>query len=125
MNNTFGDGNGNMNQQQYPQYNQQFNQQYQQPKKKMSPRTKKIVLGIAAALVILGSIPHSYGTEGEGVWGTKAVLWEKLSYHVPFVSDNFVGYKDGDTLRVLLFNFNTWNTYADESAKDKLANADT
>ena len=99
-------------------------QQYQSPKKKMNPRLKKIILAVIAVLLILGSIPRSYGTEGKGVWGRKAVLWETVSYHVPVVTKDFVGYRDGSTFRFLILNLNTWNNYADESARSEAVIAD-
>ena len=99
-------------------------QQYQSPKKKMNPRLKKIILAVIAVLLILGSIPRSYGTKGKGVWGRKAVLWETVNYHVPVVTENFVGYRDGSTFRFLILNLNTWNNYADESARSEAVIAD-
>ena len=52
-------------------------QQYQSPKKKMDPRLKKIILAVIAVLLILGSIPRSYGTKGKGV----SYMENNVSWH--------------------------------------------
>lgn len=93
-------------------------QQYQQPKKKMNPVTKKLLIAIIAILLIVGCIPRSYGSEGDREWGKKAFLWAHMNYHIPVVTDEFVGFKDATVLKVLLINLTFTNTYADESARE-------
>lgn len=47
-----------------------------------------------------------------------------MNYHVPVVTKDFVGYRDGSTFRFLILNLNTWNNYADESARSEAVIAD-
>ena len=72
------------------------------PKKRISDKAK-VVLIIAAALLVMGCVPFPYGIFGDAGSGYEAVLWSVSRINKPQMSDGAAGRTEGTRVRVLFF----------------------